>query len=160
MNEEESKTPQKERVRGCAVFDGQKFTFTPEKKGEAVQKNIVTSGKSKMYETAGSKKSSIVAHLVADANDPDPAFQMTESLRELYSQTNRTFPEVQINDVDIFTQEQLKIRVSKERQEVRVYMSFPLGLPNKMNKDLHMLQARLAAEFYVAEDKIKKLTKQ
>ena len=157
MNDEKKEKPQKEKVRGCATFDGQKFTFVPEKKGEAIQKNVVVHGKSKLYETAGAKKSSLVAHLVADANAADPAFEMTQSLKELYEQTGEPFPEVDVKDVNIINQDRMKIRVSKENKEVRIYLSMPLTKPEKMYKELHMIQAKLTSEFYLAEDVVKKL---
>lgn len=156
MNENNEK-PQKGKVRGVATFDGQKFSFSPEKKGEAVQKNVITKGKSKLYETAGQKKSSLVAHLVADANAADPAFEMTESLRELYSQSGKPFPEVDVNDVNIVNHDKLKIRVSKDEQVIKIWLSMPLTKPEKIYRDLQLHLAKVTSEMYLSEEVIKKL---
>ena len=155
--DEKKEKQQKEKVRGCATFDGQKFSFVPEQKGEAVQKNVISTGKSKLYETSGKKKSSLVAHLVADANAADPAYEMTESLRELYAKTNKPFPEVDVNDVNIVNQDKLKIRVSKEQQEIKIFLSMPLTKPDKIFRDLQMHLAKLTSEMYLSEEVIKKL---
>lgn len=155
--DEKKRKPQKEKVRGSATFDGQHFSFTPEQRGEAVQKNITTSGKSKLYETAGTKQSSIVAHLVADAKAADPAFEMIEALKQLYAKAGKEFPEVDVNDVDIVSQERLKIRLSKEQKEVKIYLSMPLVSTEKMYRDLQLNLAKLTSEMYLSEQVVKKL---
>ena len=156
MDEKKSK-PQKERVRGSAVFDGHLFTFTPEKKGEAVQKNVTVSGKSKLYETAGEKQSSIVAHLVADSKAADPAFEMIQALKKLFESSGKVFPDIDMKDVDILNEEWLKIRLSKEKKELRVYLSVPLKSSEKMYRDLQYYLAKLTSEIYLAESNIKRL---
>lgn len=155
--DEKKRKPQKEKVRGSATFDGQNFSFTPEQKGEAIQKNITTAGKSKLYETAGTKQSSIVAHLVADAKAADPAFEMIEALKQLYAKTGKPFPEVDVNDVDVVSQERLKIRLSREQKEMRIFLSLPLVSTEKMFRDLQLNLAKLTSEMYLAEDVVKKL---
>lgn len=55
------------KVRGTATINpDNSFDFTPSQQGEPVQRSVRKSRKSKMYETAGVERQSMVCHLVVD----------------------------------------------------------------------------------------------
>ena len=157
MDEDKKTNKKKERVRGYATFDENNFAFTPDGKGEPVQKNIIISGKSKIYETCGGKKSSLVAHIVTDAGSQDPALEMTETLKELFAKLKRPFPEINHDDVSILDDERLKIRISKKEKTAKVFIELPLSQPKSLQRDMAVQTAKLCAQMYISEDVIQKL---
>lgn len=72
------------KVRGTATINpDNSFDFTPSQQGEPVQRSVRKSRKSKMYETAGVERQSMVCHLVVDKNATDPAAEMFEDFKKL-----------------------------------------------------------------------------
>ena len=88
-------------VKGSACFDfeNNEFSFSPYKSGEAVQKNVRTRRQSKIYETEGKKSSSLVAHLVAQKNSPDPIADMIDDFSYLAKENGRKIPEIPVGRV-------------------------------------------------------------
>lgn len=78
------RTCQPIKVRGTATINpDNSFDFTPSQQGEPVQRSVRKSRKSKMYETAGVERQSMVCHLVVDKNATDPAAEMFEDFKKL-----------------------------------------------------------------------------
>ena len=77
-NEQKSKRDPEPRgsyrkIRGTAVITAEnKVTFTPFAEGEPQRADVRTCGRSTAYTTTGDKRRSMVMHLVADAESPDP----------------------------------------------------------------------------------------
>ena len=138
--------PSCEKVRGIGTFEGDRFTFKPEKKGEAVQKNIVQHGKSKIYETSGTKQRSMVAHLVVDGDTPDPAYAMSEQLRELCAKSGQAAsPTWTPDSVTLVDKEGINILLDSARQEVHVSFTLPLSQYSKLSNNLLATVSKLIA---------------
>lgn len=61
------------KIRGTAVITAEnKVTFTPFAEGEPQRADVRTCGRSTAYTTQGEKRRSMVVHLMADADSPDP----------------------------------------------------------------------------------------
>lgn len=72
------------KVKGTATINADNsFEFAPYNEGQPVQRDVKTSGRSKLYRTEGEKQKSLVAHLVADANSPDIAASLFDDLSSL-----------------------------------------------------------------------------
>lgn len=72
------------KVKGTATINADNsFEFAPYNEGQPVQRDVKTSGRSKLYRTEGEKQKSLVAHLVADANSPDIAASLFDDLDSL-----------------------------------------------------------------------------
>ena len=72
------------KVKGTATINADNsFEFAPYNEGQPVQRDVKTSGRSKLYRTEGAKQKSLVAHLVADANSPDIAASLFDDLDSL-----------------------------------------------------------------------------
>lgn len=72
------------KVKGTATINADNsFEFAPYNEGQPVQRDVKTSGRSKLYRTEGEKQKSLVAHLVADANSPDIAASLFDDLNSL-----------------------------------------------------------------------------
>lgn len=160
MNDEKrEKKNVRQKVRGYATFAGDNFEFTPEQKGEPVQKPLAHSGSSKLYETNGARKQSVVAHLVVDAKEADPAASMIDQLQEMFRKVQKPFPTVKKNEVRILDDEKLKIYVSKDTKTAKVFIELPLSKPAALQRELAILQAKTSAQLYISEDIIQKLLK-
>lgn len=162
MSEQNEKKEKKiqQRVRGYATFHDNNFSFSPEQKGEPIQKNIVTSGNSKIYETNGARKQSIVAHLVVDAKEQDPAACMIDKLQEMFQKIQKPFPTINREDVCILDDEKLKIRVSKKEKTAKIFIDIPISNPVALQRELAVQTAKMTAQLYISEDIIKKLMKE
>lgn len=152
--------PRCEKVRGIGTFEGDRFTFKPEKKGEAVQKNIVQHGKSKIYETSGTKQRSMVAHLVVDGDTTDPAYAMSEALRELCGKSGYSAPTFAPGCVKLADEDSLTICIEREKQEVHCHFTLPLANYGKLQKDLFAMVSKVINTFGQNEWNIKNIYNQ
>ena len=81
------------KVRGTATINpDNSFDFIPSQQGEPVQRSVRKQRKSKMYETAGNDKQSMVCHLVVDKNSTDPASEMYEDFVSLTKDMGTKLP--------------------------------------------------------------------
>lgn len=81
IKEETQPVPRK--VRGVlTALGGDSFEFKPYKEGESTQQNVVTVGKSKMYDTVG-KTPQRVAHLIVPADTVDVRAELFRQVDEL-----------------------------------------------------------------------------
>ena len=69
------------KIRGTMTAEGNDhFSFVPYGQGTSQQEVIAQKGKSKVYNTVGEKKQSLVAHLVIPKDSADPYGSFTEEL--------------------------------------------------------------------------------
>jgi len=81
IKEETQPVPRK--IRGTLeALGGDSYKFTPQGKGEPTQQNVVTVGKSKMYETVG-KTPQRVAHLIVPSDAVDVRAELFRQVDEL-----------------------------------------------------------------------------
>lgn len=81
------------KIRGTATIKpDNSFDFVPSQQGEPIQRSVKTHRKSKVYETAGNDKQSMVCHLVVDKNAVDPAAEMYEDFISLTKEMSQKTP--------------------------------------------------------------------
>ena len=90
---EKQKTDGIIKVRGMATINpDNSFDFIPSQQGEPVQRSVKKQRKSKIYETAGNDKQSMVCHLVVDKNSADPAAEMYDDFVSLTKDMGAKLP--------------------------------------------------------------------
>lgn len=116
------------KIRGTMTCEGNDYySFAPYGQGAAQQEVIARQGKSKVYNTVGEKKQSMVAHLVipSDTTDPMAAFsdELEKFMKGFGKPTTITKPRGRTLLKDLTTQ----VVACKDRRLV-VMMELPIEL--------------------------------
>ena len=136
---EEQKVPRK--VRGVmTIKENDDVEFRAERKtGESTQDVLKASGKSKVYQTIGEKRNSIIAHLVVDKDDPDPASTMYEQLESL-TQDMAPKKAPKIRGKILMNDETCRIEFSKKEKKIDIHLRIDIAkTPNYNNSLMNLM---------------------
>ena len=139
---EEQKVPRK--VRGVmTIKENDDVEFRAERKtGESSQDVLKSSGKSKVYQTVGEKRNSIIAHLVVDKDDPDPAATMYEQLNTLTSEmAPKKIPK--IRGKVLMNEENCRVEFSKKEKTIDIHMRIDIAQTPNYNSSLMNLMYKI-----------------
>lgn len=136
--------PVPRRVRGVmTIKSDDDMEFRAERKtGESSQEILKSSGKSKVYQTVGEKRNSIVAHLVVDKDDPDPASTMYEQLESLTKEMEpKKSPKVR--GKILLNEESCRVEFSKKEKVISVQMRINISKTPNYNSSLMNLMYKV-----------------
>lgn len=128
------------KVRGTATINpDNSFDFTPSQQGEPVQRAVKKTRKSKLYETAGVERQSMVCHLVVDKNSTDPAAEMFEDFKKLTKGMGADKLPPALKGKRLMDNEELKIVAnSKGMLQITINVDYRLNL-NLTQKIVNLL---------------------
>lgn len=135
----EEKWPRK--IRGTmSVAKDDTMEFRPQQAGEPMQELIKKSGLSKVYRTTGKKDQKIVAHLVCDADAPDPYAEMALSLQRCAAVLSTREPRKPVGAVLLHKQD-VDVRLNKTQKIIGVTFSIDLeAYPNYQKRFMQIMQ--------------------
>ena len=123
------------KVRGTATINpDNSFDFTPSQQGEPVQRSVRKHRKSKVYETAGNDKQSMVCHLVVDKNAVDPAAEMFEDFKTLTSGMGAKLPPA-LKGRTLMNDEEVKV-VANSKGRIQISIDFDFTRELNMTQKL------------------------
>ena len=135
----EEKWPRK--IRGTmSVAEDDTMEFRPQQAGEPMQELIKKSGASKVYRTTGKKDRKIVAHLVCDADAPDPYAEMQQSLERCAAVLATREPRKPVGAVLLHKQD-VDVRLNKTQKVIGVNFLIDITVyPNYQKRMMQILQ--------------------
>ncbi len=123
------------KIRGTATINpDNSFDFTPSQQGEPVQRSVRKHRKSKVYETAGNDKQSMVCHLVVDKNAVDPAAEMFEDFKTLTSGMGAKLPPT-LKGRTLMNDEEVKV-VANSKGRIQISIDFDFTRELNMTQKL------------------------
>lgn len=127
IKEETQPVPRK--VRGVlTALGGDSFEFKPYKEGEPTQQNVVTVGKSKMYDTTG-KTPQRVAHLIVPSDVTDVRAELFRQVDELTQKdkTENTTPVVKPEETVVLHKgEGMRLMIDEKERKFIFVQEIPL----------------------------------
>lgn len=136
--------PVPRKLRGTATFfDGDDFEFRAQRStGVSTQSVVKSEGKSKIYNTIGEKKNTMVAHLVVNQDDPDPASTMMEQLERLTRDMNPK-KKPALRGKTLLDDPDCRVIFSKKESKVDIRMSIDIKATPNYNQSLMNLMYKL-----------------
>ena len=117
------------KIRGTLEALGKdEYRFRPQGKGEPSQKNVVTCGNAKMYDTVGRKPQRMVC-LRVDSEAPDVRSELFSQLAELTKDCQtvaETPPKPTETVVCLLKAEHVRLYVDEPQRMVRMYHEIPM----------------------------------
>ena len=145
------------KIRGTLeALGGDSYKFTPQGTGESTQQNVVTVGKSKMYETVG-KQPQRVAHLVVPKDVVDVRDELFRQVDELTrgDKTEAELPPRQTDDVVCLLKgRHVRLYLDTKARVVRMYHEIPLVMGTNYASELMKGMTSCNQSLAVNRDKI------
>ena len=121
--------PVPRKIRGTLeALGGDSYKFTPQGTGESTQQNVVSVGKSKMYDTVG-RQPQRVAHLVVPKDVVDVRDELFRQVDQLTrgDKTEAELPPKQTDDVVcLLKSRHVRMYLDTKAHMVRMYHEIPL----------------------------------
>jgi hypothetical protein len=160
IKEETQPVPRK--VRGVlTALGGDSFEFKPYKEGESTQQNVVTVGKSKMYDTVG-KTPQRVVHLIVPKDTADvraELFRQVDCLTQ-GDKTEAELPPQQSEEmVCILKGEHVKMYVDERQRLLRMYHEIPIALGANYSGEMMRCMMACNQSLAVNRDKLSAIEK-
>ena len=148
------------KIRGTLEAQGgDKYVFTPYGKGEPTQTNVVTVGKSKMFDTVG-RSPQRVAHLVVPVDAPDVRAEMFRQVDAL-TQGEKTVAEVPVERpaevVCIHKGKGLQLLVDEKERRLVMHFECPVRRGTNYVAELVSATQRVSQSLMLNSEILRKL---
>ena len=158
VKEETMSVPRK--IRGTLEAQGgDKYVFTPYGKGEPTQTNVVTVGKSKMFDTVG-RSPQRVAHIVVPAGQTDVRAEMFRQVDALTKGEKTQAPKVAERPeevVCIYKGEGLQLLVDEPARRLVMHFECPVRRGTNYVAELVSATQRVSQSLMLNSEMLRKL---